>query len=115
MTSGVKKIDIQHRRYAQPPAEHARKVDIGFIKINDDITLRRMVVRHPTPQGTVLFLHGAWGEKDIYIKRAMGIAFAQRIHAELALRPGVGHYPHLQSPQQTIEELRASFRRARGS
>ncbi|WP_354682622.1 alpha/beta hydrolase [Cupriavidus necator] len=51
-----------------------------------------------------------WGEKDIYIKKEMGIEFAGKAHAELTLLPGIGHYPHLQNPQQTIEEIRASFR-----
>lgn len=51
-----------------------------------------------------------WGEKDIYIKKEMGIEFAQRINADIRILPGIGHYPHLQSPKQTIEEIRASFR-----
>jgi pimeloyl-ACP methyl ester carboxylesterase len=51
-----------------------------------------------------------WGEKDLYIKNEMGLELAARVRAELALLPGVGHYPHLQSPKQTIDEVRASFR-----
>lgn len=51
-----------------------------------------------------------WGEKDLYIKKEMGAEFAERVHAPLALLIGVGHYPHLQNPEQTIEEVRASFR-----
>jgi len=51
-----------------------------------------------------------WGEKDLYIKREMGIELAQRINAELTLLPGIGHYPHLQYPMQVIDEVRASFR-----
>ncbi|MDI7864648.1 alpha/beta hydrolase [Rhizobiaceae bacterium n13] len=51
-----------------------------------------------------------WGEKDIYIDRNLGVEFAERINAELKLLPGIGHYPHLQAPDQTIEEIRASFR-----
>lgn len=51
-----------------------------------------------------------WGENDIYIKKEMGIEFAEKAHAELTLLPGIGHYPHLQNPQQTMEEIRASFR-----
>lgn len=50
-----------------------------------------------------------WGEKDIYIKKDMGIEFAERLQTELTLLPGIGHYPHLQNPQQTIAEVRASF------
>jgi pimeloyl-ACP methyl ester carboxylesterase len=51
-----------------------------------------------------------WGEKDLYIKKEMGIEFAERINAELTLLPGIAHYPHLQNPQQAIDEVRASFR-----
>lgn len=36
----------------------ARKLEIGFIKIDKDITLRRMVVRSAKPKGTVVLLHG---------------------------------------------------------
>lgn len=47
------------------------RVMIDFVRIDDDITLRRMVVRAANPKGTVLFLHGfpetqyAW--KDIAV------------------------------------------------
>ena len=51
-----------------------------------------------------------WGEKDLYIRKEMGIELADRIGAELTLLPGIGHYPHLQNPQQTIDEVRAAFR-----
>lgn len=51
-----------------------------------------------------------WGEKDLYIKTEMGVEFSGRIHAELTLLPGIGHYPHLQNAKQVIEEVRASFR-----
>ncbi|TPQ35261.1 alpha/beta hydrolase [Bradyrhizobium guangdongense] len=51
-----------------------------------------------------------WGEKDLYIKKEMGAEFAERVHAELALLPGIGHFPHLQDPKQTVEEVRAAFR-----
>lgn len=51
-----------------------------------------------------------WGEKDLYIKKEMGSEFAERINAELTLIPGVGHYPHLQRPRKTADEIRASFR-----
>jgi pimeloyl-ACP methyl ester carboxylesterase len=51
-----------------------------------------------------------WGEKDLYIKKEMGVEFAERTHAELTLLPGIGHYPHLQNPKQVIDEIRASFR-----
>jgi pimeloyl-ACP methyl ester carboxylesterase len=51
-----------------------------------------------------------WGEKDLYIGKEMGVEFAEKVHAELTLLPGIGHYPHLQNPKQAIDEVRASFR-----
>lgn len=51
-----------------------------------------------------------WGDKDIYIRKEMGIELADKIGAELSILRGVGHYPHLQNPKQTIEEIRGSFR-----
>ena len=51
-----------------------------------------------------------WGEKDLYIKKEMGVELAEKIRADLTLLPGIGHYPHLQNPKQAIDEVRASFR-----
>jgi pimeloyl-ACP methyl ester carboxylesterase len=50
-----------------------------------------------------------WGEKDFYIKKEMGVEFANKANIELIVLSGLGHYPHLQSPQRTIDEIRASF------
>ncbi|KRB62109.1 alpha/beta hydrolase [Rhizobium sp. Root708] len=47
-----------------------------------------------------------WGENDLYIKKAMGEEFARRTGAPLTILPGVGHYPHLQTPQDTVAEIR---------
>lgn len=51
-----------------------------------------------------------WGEKDLYIKKEMGIELAKRAKAAFTLLPGIGHYPHLQNPQHAIDEVRASFK-----
>jgi pimeloyl-ACP methyl ester carboxylesterase len=51
-----------------------------------------------------------WGEEDLYIKKEMGVEFAERIKADLTILPGIGHYPHLHDPKQVIDEVRASFR-----
>lgn len=50
-----------------------------------------------------------WGADDFYIKKEMGVELAKRAGAELTLLPGVGHYAHLQSPQQVIAEIRAAM------
>ena len=51
-----------------------------------------------------------WGENDFYIKKEMGIELATRIDAKLDILPGIGHYPHLQKPDQVVEEVRAYSR-----
>lgn len=51
-----------------------------------------------------------WGGSDIYIKPDMGAEFARKTGAELTVLPGVGHYPHLQVPERTAEEIRAAAR-----
>jgi pimeloyl-ACP methyl ester carboxylesterase len=51
-----------------------------------------------------------WGEKDLYIKKDMGIELSTKLKSEFKILPGIGHYPHLQDPSQTIEEIHASFR-----
>jgi pimeloyl-ACP methyl ester carboxylesterase len=51
-----------------------------------------------------------WGEKDLYIKKEMGAELAERVRAKFALLPGIGHYPHLQDPEATVAEVRASLR-----
>ncbi len=51
-----------------------------------------------------------WGEKDLYINKAMGAELTERIGAEFSVLPRVGHYPHLQNLDRTVEEVRASFR-----
>ena len=50
-----------------------------------------------------------WGEKDFYIDKEMGVEFANKAKTEIIVLSGIGHYPHLQSPQGTIDEIRASF------
>jgi pimeloyl-ACP methyl ester carboxylesterase len=48
-----------------------------------------------------------WGEKDQYIDKAMGDELARRIKVDFEVLPGLGHYPHLQDPQGTIDDIRA--------
>jgi pimeloyl-ACP methyl ester carboxylesterase len=48
-----------------------------------------------------------WGEKDIYIRKEMGAEFAERSGVTLTVLPNLGHYPHLQAPKQTADEIRS--------
>jgi len=50
-----------------------------------------------------------WGEKDTYIKKEMGVEFAERNKVSLTIHPNLGHYPHLQAPMQIADEIRAEI------
>ncbi|WP_026228164.1 alpha/beta fold hydrolase [Paraburkholderia atlantica] len=50
-----------------------------------------------------------WGEQDIYIKKEMGVEYANRTGVELSILPKLGHYPHLQAPEQTVHEVHTAF------
>jgi pimeloyl-ACP methyl ester carboxylesterase len=50
-----------------------------------------------------------WGEKDFYINKEMGVEFANKTKTQLIVLFGLGHYPHLQSPKRTIDEIRGAF------
>jgi pimeloyl-ACP methyl ester carboxylesterase len=51
-----------------------------------------------------------WGSEDLYIRPAMGAEFAERTGAPFTVLPGIGHYPHLQSPKAVAELIRAAAR-----
>ncbi|MDI9240162.1 alpha/beta hydrolase [Lysobacter sp. LF1] len=51
-----------------------------------------------------------WGERDLYIRPDMGVEFAKKAGVEIDVLPGIGHFPHLQDPQRTVREVRASMR-----
>jgi pimeloyl-ACP methyl ester carboxylesterase len=50
-----------------------------------------------------------WGAADPYIRKEMGEELARRIHVDLKLLPGIGHYAHLQAPAEVATEIRASL------
>ena len=110
--SGSEKIDL-HRRHLSPPrprppraselgmlaaviapghaqglSEQERKADIGFVEIDKDITLRRMVVRNPRPKGTVLFLHGF--PETLYAWKDISLALADEYEVHAFDWPGYG-------------------------
>lgn len=90
--------------------------DIGFVQVDTDIELRRMLVRNPAPKGTVIFLHGfpetlyAW--KDIAV--ALGDDF--EVHAidwpgyGLSSRPTVDRFSY--APKDYARVLKEYIRKA---
>jgi pimeloyl-ACP methyl ester carboxylesterase len=100
-----------HMSRAQDP-----KADIGFIAINADMQLRRMLVHHAQPQGVVLFLHGfpetlyAW--KDL----ALMLASDYEVHAfdwpgyGLSSRPPTDRFAY--APIDYARVLKAYIRHA---
>ncbi|WP_028747502.1 alpha/beta fold hydrolase [Rhizobium mesoamericanum] len=91
-------------------------VDIGVIVVDDDITLRRMVVGSRAPKGTVLLLHGfpetLFAFKDI----ALSLAGDFEVHAfdwpgfGLSSRPSVERFSY--SPQDYARILKGYIDRA---
>ncbi len=55
-----------------PPGQ-VQKLEIGYVELNPDITLRRMVAHSVSPKGTVLLLHGfpetlcAWKDMSLVL------------------------------------------------
>lgn len=67
---------------------HEPNVDIGFLEINPDVTLRRMIVRNPNPKGTVLFLHGF--PETLYAWKEMSLALGTDYEVHAFDWPGYG-------------------------
>ncbi|MEM5429805.1 alpha/beta hydrolase [Cupriavidus oxalaticus] len=94
----------------------AQQPDIGWIEIDADISLRRMVVHQPGAKGTVLFLHGfpetlyAW--KDI----ALSLGDDFEVHAidwpgyGLSSRPTADKFSY--APRDYARVLQAYIRKA---
>ena len=61
---------------------------IGFFEIDQDITLRRMVLRNPKPKGTVLFLHGF--PETLYAWKDISLALADDYEVHAFDWPGYG-------------------------
>jgi len=64
------------------------KAEIGFVAIDPDITLRRMVVRSPESKGVVLFLHGF--PETLYAWQDIALALADDVEVHAFDWPGYG-------------------------
>lgn len=50
-----------------------------------------------------------WGDRDIYINKAIGVEFAAKTNSNISVLPGIGHYPHLQNPRRTAAKIRSAI------
>jgi pimeloyl-ACP methyl ester carboxylesterase len=73
---------------AQAPSQQKQEAEIGFFKIDKDMTLRRMVVRNPRPSGAVLFLHGF--PETLYAWKDISLALADDYEVHAFDWPGYG-------------------------
>jgi pimeloyl-ACP methyl ester carboxylesterase len=101
---------------AQAQHSHQQEAEIGFVKIDRDITLRRMVVRSPKPKGVILLLHGfpetlyAWQE----VSRSLAGEF--EVHAfdwpgfGLSSRPAVDKFTY--APKDYARVLKGYIKKA---
>jgi pimeloyl-ACP methyl ester carboxylesterase len=94
----------------QPTAE------VGELTVDTDITLRRMVVSHPEPKGTVLLLHGFPETLYAFKDLALELGASYEVHAfdwpgyGLSSRPPVARFPY--APGDYARILRAYVDRA---
>jgi pimeloyl-ACP methyl ester carboxylesterase len=102
---------------AQAMHEQNRTAEIDLIAIDDGMTLRRMVVRSPSPKGTVLFLHGF--PETLYTWKDISLELADdyEVHAfdwpgyGLSSRPNIERFPY--APKDYARVLDQYIRKAR--
>ncbi len=92
------------------------KLELGYVEVDPDITLRRMVAKTTTPKGTVLFLHGfpetLWAWKDI----SLALSTDHEVHAfdwpghGLSSRPPVDKFSY--SPEDYARVLQEYIKKA---
>ncbi len=83
---------------AHHPDGQEHQADIGFIEIDKDITLRRMVVHNPSPKGAVLLLHGF--PETVYAWKDISLALGDNYEVHAIDWPGYGL-----SSRPTIEKF----------
>jgi pimeloyl-ACP methyl ester carboxylesterase len=73
---------------AQVSREQDPQAEIGFIDIDSDIKLRRMIVRNSHPKGVVLFLHGF--PETLYAWKSIAMVLARDYEVHAFDWPGYG-------------------------
>src|SRR5207244_701959 len=87
-------------RCAHISREQDSKAEIGFIDINADMKLRRMIVHNARPKGVVLFLHGfpetlyAWKDISLMLARDYEVHAFDWPGYGLSSRPSVEHFAY---------------------
>ena len=85
---------------AQISREQDSKAEIGFVNINSDMKLRRMIVHNSRPKGVVLFLHGfpetlyAWKDISLILARDYEVHAFDWPGYGLSSRPPVEHFSY---------------------
>lgn len=81
---------------AHEPTPRAPRAEVGFVQIDPQLALRRMVLRNPHAQGTVLLLHGFPETLQAWQDIAPALARDYEVHAfdwpgfGLSSRPSAG-------------------------
>ena len=74
--------------YSQISREQPPQAEIGFIDINADMKLRRMIVRNSRPKGVVLLLHGF--PETLYAWKQISVTLARDYEVHAFDWPGYG-------------------------
>ena len=73
---------------AEVSREPVPQAEIGFIDINSDMKLRRMIVHNSRPKGVVLFLHGF--PETLYAWKHISVILARDYEVHAFDWPGYG-------------------------
>ncbi len=98
------------------PQAIAGTPEIGYLKIDGDLTLRRMVVHAAAPKGTVLFLHGFPETLYVWKDIATALGDTYEVHAfdwpgfGQSSRPAAGTFSY--APQDFAAVLKAYIAKA---
>src|SRR5918995_3385763 len=101
---------------AQFPGEQDPQAEIGFIDINSDMKLRRMIVRNSRAKGVVLFLHGfpetlyAWKHISVILARDYEVHAFDWPGYGLSSRPSVESFSY--APKDYAHVLKAYIRKS---
>jgi pimeloyl-ACP methyl ester carboxylesterase len=88
LAAAISMVPLSSPALGGQPAEQAQRMEIGLIKLDRNITLRRMVVRNAKAKGTVLLLHGF--PETLYAWEHVSEALAPEFEVHAFDWPGFG-------------------------